>query len=272
MDGGLSTEYWATLAQVMPVVAVAILLEARAQMSRWGEDELPGWAQVTSGVMWSVTLVLLTLGEVVAIDGVRGDPPGAFWSGLCETAITAGLSVIILTPAIYLLFAANAEGIAAMVAFRPLVRLKLRRMEQWLDRRHRLVMSGFASTESDLDEMAAKVTAWGADLEQQRDRLTRAQLADAEAELRAAQGMTDESRVKIAQLRTEHVARHEQYVRKLAQLRRDFRRANRELRPVIVAQLRRTAVNVLKDEARDVRALNEAAEVRAKTAFDATQE
>lgn len=158
----LSNEYWTTLAQVMPLVGVGLVVEARSIASRWSELT-PGLIKAAQSIMWAVTLGVLGLGEAQAIAALRGSPGPAYWSQLCEAAIETGFGVLVLAPAIELLFVGGADFLAAIFSAHPILRLSL--LKQGRDIRQ--MTAKLDRSQVSLGQMAVDLDAAVSDLERQ---------------------------------------------------------------------------------------------------------
>jgi hypothetical protein len=58
-------DYWAALAQVIPVLALALVIEARVVTGRW-TVATPRRVRFTLATIWAVTLSMMTCGELTA--------------------------------------------------------------------------------------------------------------------------------------------------------------------------------------------------------------
>jgi hypothetical protein len=87
-----NANYWATVAQVLPVLALALVVEARAIHQRW-TPATPKWLRFTQALIWAVTLVVLALGESAALRALRGVPVWPWWALLMENAVGAAIVV-----------------------------------------------------------------------------------------------------------------------------------------------------------------------------------
>jgi hypothetical protein len=131
-----NSEYWATIAQVLPVLGLAIVLEARTISQRW-TPETPKWLRFTQSLIWVVPLVLLAIGESAALRALRGVQVWPWWTLLMEITISAAISVLFLAPALELLTKGYAEAAARIMTGGWLPRLRLALLEHREYRQHR---------------------------------------------------------------------------------------------------------------------------------------
>ncbi|NYJ06587.1 hypothetical protein [Petropleomorpha daqingensis] len=132
-----SSDYWAAMTQVLPVVALAIVLEIRLVVSRWNEG-FPRWLRALQSTLWAGILAVLAFGETNALRALRGDKVASWWPAACEIAVGCGMGILIISPALEILVRANAEIVARLVAAHPLVRLKSWRLHLQANRYMRL--------------------------------------------------------------------------------------------------------------------------------------
>lgn len=120
-----SHDYWATIATVMPVLALATVVEARAITSNWN-FRTPRTYRLISVGLWGTTLAILTFGTNAAIRALRDLPVADWWPAVCEMAISASMGLLVLSPTLELLMKANAEGFGRVlvVAFSPWLTLR----------------------------------------------------------------------------------------------------------------------------------------------------
>jgi len=132
----VSDQFWPTTALVIPVLALAVIVEARFTANRYWPDA-PRWVRRFQGVLWSAVLVFSLLVEVKAFNILAGYTRST--SAWVQTAIyTVGqsLGVLLITPAIELLMRSNARALARAVFVTSTVFLRWRmfRMSRTLKR------------------------------------------------------------------------------------------------------------------------------------------
>lgn len=103
-----STDYWATVAQVIPVFALAIVVEAR--VIKW--NELPRGVRTFNILVLVGLSVAMAFTENSALSGVRGEPLGQASVSLAEVTISVSLSFVILNPVFAFLPRGLAESFA----------------------------------------------------------------------------------------------------------------------------------------------------------------
>jgi hypothetical protein len=118
------------MAQVMPVVALAVVFEIRIISSSWNENTPRGQRRLQS-LIWACILLVLAFGEGAALRSLRGVEVAAWWPRVCEYAISGGLGILVLSPVLEVFLRGNAETAARLVSLRPLGRLQL----WWTDRK-----------------------------------------------------------------------------------------------------------------------------------------
>jgi hypothetical protein len=120
----LRSEFWPTAAQVMPVLALAIIVEARATINRWS-DRIPVWLRFIQGALWVSPLILFVYLEPVAFRVIAGQENPASSVNTAIFAITLSLSVLIAAPALELLIRSNAKIVATFYTVVRTFRLRL---------------------------------------------------------------------------------------------------------------------------------------------------
>jgi hypothetical protein len=95
----------------MPVLALAIVIEARATIQRWSKN-IPRAVKAIQGILWCAPLVIFWWAEGQAFSELAGTPVPHYWVTISQSAIAASLSILIITPMVGLLAATNARIIA----------------------------------------------------------------------------------------------------------------------------------------------------------------
>jgi hypothetical protein len=104
----LSSQFWPVAAQVIPVLALAIILEARTAIQRW-PNEVYKLTRIISGVIWVTPLALFAVVENVAFQILAGRTRSTgTWVLLAEIAIIFSISALIVAPTLDLLLRSNA--------------------------------------------------------------------------------------------------------------------------------------------------------------------
>ncbi|MDP9358456.1 MAG: hypothetical protein M3R02_24850 [Chloroflexota bacterium] len=125
------TDYWATIAEVIPVVAFAIVLEARAITLSWRQTKVPKALRVIQSLIWATILIVFAFTETNALQAVRGTEPPGWLPVVTEFAISGGMGILVLSPAVEVMVRANPEGTARILTVYPIARGRL----WYLDRR-----------------------------------------------------------------------------------------------------------------------------------------
>ena len=94
-----NSDYWATSAQLMAILALAIVVEGRTLTSRWNV-QTPTAIKIIHITTLASPLVVFAFAIPLCLDVLKGDEPSAWADELIETAITLALVVLVLNPAI----------------------------------------------------------------------------------------------------------------------------------------------------------------------------
>lgn len=126
----VSDQFWPTAATVVPVLALALIVEVRTTITQWDSD-FPWLLRSIQGLSWANVLIQFGLVEIVAFNDLSGDKTSKAWVSFAKLAIFVSLITLVLTPALSILGKTN------MGAFvRLLTRFRTAPLE-W--RHHRLV-------------------------------------------------------------------------------------------------------------------------------------
>ncbi|MFG2037529.1 hypothetical protein [Dactylosporangium sp. NPDC048998] len=92
----IQPDYWSTSAQTMPVIALAIVVEARAVMARWtpGENR---WYKAFQGLIWSVPLLGYAFAVPACFRALAGRAVWQGWDEVIDFSISAGLSALLFS-------------------------------------------------------------------------------------------------------------------------------------------------------------------------------
>ncbi|WP_341941295.1 hypothetical protein [Microbacterium sp. LWH10-1.2] len=94
-------DYWALLAQVMPVVMLALVVEGRfmsRQLARKRSYSTNGNLRMAYAVIFIVNCLGLFLGFGIALRGATGTEVGPVGTFMAENALNLGVSTVFLTP------------------------------------------------------------------------------------------------------------------------------------------------------------------------------
>jgi hypothetical protein len=108
----LGTEFWPTAAQVMPVLALAIIVEARATINRWN-DQTSGWLRFIQCILWVSPLAFFVYLEPTAFSVMAGQANPVSSVGEVNFSIALSLSSLISAPAFELLFRSNTKTLVS---------------------------------------------------------------------------------------------------------------------------------------------------------------
>lgn len=114
--------YWSAVATTLPLVALALVVEARALHATW--LDMPRWLRVATSLFWGGTLMTLALGESAALNALRGDDVSSKWPTAINYAVSFSMSALVVGPALLLLAKGNAELLVRVLTVHPLLRLR----------------------------------------------------------------------------------------------------------------------------------------------------
>jgi hypothetical protein len=113
-------EYWLAVATTVPILALALVLEAREIVRRWTSSTPRLWRTVLS-VLWAVPLLGFVVTEYYALKALRGEVAPSWLPPLGELAITSAMLILVLVPAIdFFLVRAQAELLARVLTVKPI--------------------------------------------------------------------------------------------------------------------------------------------------------
>lgn len=228
MSAPIPADYWVASATVAPVLALALVVEARAVLAKWTPETPPLPLRVLASLWWFAPLAAFFYLEPVMLDALRGIKPASWVPGVFEITVSVALANLALTPALDIAVRANADLLAALLSRHPVVRVLLWRMDRRVSQSRRYIAEGrqyaeqMVATLADLDEMRAEVDALNppdnvpdADTDALRERIStaRAEVEKLHAETlrrldraeQAAQGHTaslDAVRLRVAEVTT----------------------------------------------------------------------
>lgn len=121
--------YWATTAQILPLVGLAVVLEVRVITSRW--ETWPEWLRWIQGALWSLVLLAVALLTPRALRATSPESSPPTWlNDVSEISISASLGVAVLSPAIHVAVRAFAGPLAGLFTAHPRFRFRLWRDER----------------------------------------------------------------------------------------------------------------------------------------------
>jgi hypothetical protein len=130
VSGGSSTvstvppEYWLAVATTAPVLALALVIEARAIVRGWTTSTQRLYRTILS-VVWAVPLLGFVVTEYYALKALRGEVAPSWLPSLSELAISGAMLILVLVPAVDFFFVrAQAELLARLLGVKPVSGLK----------------------------------------------------------------------------------------------------------------------------------------------------
>jgi hypothetical protein len=107
----------------MPILALAVVVEARTIPARWWDDDMPTAAKVAQCVSWAYALGLSALVEIVSFSILSGDSRSTRgWARLVRHAVSADVGVLLFVPLLIVCVQALSRPIAwGVIAVNPKV-------------------------------------------------------------------------------------------------------------------------------------------------------
>ncbi|MGN9807299.1 hypothetical protein [Micromonospora sp. L32] len=112
----VETDFWTTGAQTMPVLALAIVVEARSISQKWVQGERRVFKSI-QGAIWAAPLFLYAIAIPKCFDALAGKPVDEGWTSLISFAVSLGVSALLINPALELLVRSNARVVAHLLRF-----------------------------------------------------------------------------------------------------------------------------------------------------------
>lgn len=120
--------FWSAITQVIPVIALALVIEARALPKTW-TSSLPRWFNTTEGLIWGGTLLVLAIVEIDSLRRIRLNTPAPAWLlTVTDISIAIALGYVVSTPAWKLLLFPHLDTIATILDLHPFRALQMRRL------------------------------------------------------------------------------------------------------------------------------------------------
>jgi hypothetical protein len=129
-------EYWVTVGTILPVLALALVVEARSLASRW-TSQTPRVLRAVQTLLWVSPLIAATVSEAMVLRALRGETVSSWVWRLCDVTIVTSFSVLVLSPAIDLAVRGYAEFPARVFAARPVELMKILRLGRSMERGQR---------------------------------------------------------------------------------------------------------------------------------------
>lgn len=113
--------YWATAAQILAVLSLAVVVEARAVQRQW--NSAPAWLQLAQGLLWASILIAAALLLPSALEASRPDRSQPDWMPeVTQLVIAYSASILVLSPAFLFLVTGSAESFYAIKGLAPRAR------------------------------------------------------------------------------------------------------------------------------------------------------
>ena len=168
-------EYWVAVGTILPVLALALVVEARSLASTW-TSKTPRVLRAIQAFLWVSPLIAATVSEDEILRALRGVTVSSWVSWLCDATIVFSFSVLVLSPAIDLLSRGYAEFVAPVFTVSPVRWMKFHRLKRSIEHAHRLSRRGRKEFEggrshsysmlTDIEMMIDKAEAEGVPTEQ----------------------------------------------------------------------------------------------------------
>lgn len=124
-------QYWVTSAQVIPVLALALIVEARSTIQRWDPD-FPRWLRAFQGLLWSFPLILFALILPKCFQAISGSTIWGGYEVLVRVSIIACVNSLILAPVFEVLLTTHARVIARAIVATVTAKLGMDIYRSWL--------------------------------------------------------------------------------------------------------------------------------------------
>jgi len=131
--GNVTPDYWVTVATVIPVLALALVIEIRAVSQLWTE-ETPTWLMFIQATASAAPLVSFAILLPLALQGVRGQEMPSWLPTFSEYLVALSVGILFLSPAMGVLVRANARQVAALLTLAPGLRLRAWKAERRVTR------------------------------------------------------------------------------------------------------------------------------------------
>lgn len=122
----VKVEYWSAVTTVVPVLSLALVIEARAQFNKWDRD-IPAWYRTLQSLYWVGLLVSAAVAENTAFAALSGEPPPNRGPTLCSTVIAWLFAALVISPAAEFLVRGPSDTWALLLTLHPRSSWRLRR-------------------------------------------------------------------------------------------------------------------------------------------------
>jgi hypothetical protein len=232
VSGGSSTvstvppEYWLAVATTAPVLALALVIEARAIVREWTTSTQRLYRTILS-VVWAVPLLGFVVTEYYALKTLRGEVAPSWLPSLSELAISGAMLILVLVPAVdFFLVRAQAELLAKLLAVKPVSGLERWRRRLKLAWDTRRVQKTIDDSRKMFDERTDKLNEQSA-LLAVAERVGIKDLENLRTEIDAMRLRQREEREELERLVAQRTTYYEDYRRKQSELQNISRSLSR---------------------------------------------
>lgn len=134
MTQGDLTAFWTAVATVLPVIALATIVEARTISARWRDLDIAHWYIYIQTLLWAFVLVGGVFAEGWALGALGGAPQAEWKTTLAKYAVSGGLGIMVLSPTLELVLSGWAGPISSVLTIHPLRRAKRARIRRGHER------------------------------------------------------------------------------------------------------------------------------------------
>jgi hypothetical protein len=143
-------EYWLAVVTIVPIVALAVVVEARALAAGWTSAVPRAYRRVQSW-LWVALALAFVLIEAEALPALRGLAAPTWVPTFSEVTIQAALSYVLISSAVDLIIRAHAEVVAKALTWHPILNLRERYLARVVVRKKTKVRKGFELMRRTLD-------------------------------------------------------------------------------------------------------------------------
>lgn len=123
-------QYWAVIAQVVPVLALALVLEVRRVASKWTYEQR--WRRVTQSITFLLIGMLLATAEIQSLIALLSGRPSPTIAAAAGIMVMVAMAALVINPLTDLFTSANVDVVASAVLrfyWTPTRRRQLRKLE-----------------------------------------------------------------------------------------------------------------------------------------------
>jgi hypothetical protein len=211
------SEYWLAVATTAPVLALALVLEARAIVRGWTTSTQRLYRTILS-VLWAAPLLGFVVTEYYALRALHGEVAPSWLPRISELAISGAMLILVLVPTVDFFFVrAQAELLARVLAVKPVSGLKGWRLRLKLARDTRRVKKTIDDSRKMFDQSTDKLNEQSA-LLAVAERVGIKDLESLRAEIDTKRLRQREQREELERLVAQRTTYYEDYRRKQSEL------------------------------------------------------